>query len=169
MGSKYLLAIFIFVLFSGAANAQTFDSEKDIRKPVKIPAGILHILKKTKAVEECINSEELETVKGLDASWFQAAKVDLNNDKFADYVVKNTKACLNGPRAASWWIFKGSPRGFTQIFEDSVLSLSIKKTKTAGFHDIQTETTMMNIIRNTWTFDGRKYKLRRTKIVKVGG
>ena len=164
MGSKYLLVIFIIVLFSGAAGAQTFDSEKDIRKPVKIPAGILSQLKKTGLVQGCMETSE----EKFGASWFQAARVNLNNDGIADYVVKNKKDCVNGPRAASWWIFKGSARGFVNVFADSVLSLSIKKTKTAGFYDIQTETTMMNIIRNTWTFDGRKYKLTKTKIVKVG-
>ena len=168
MGSKYLPVVFIFVLFFSAAKAQTFDSEKDIKKPVKIPAGILSLLKKAEAVKECLQRGEFDTGERFDASWFRAAKVNLNDDKFADYVVKNNKACLNGPRAASWWIFSGSSRGFKQIFEDSVLLLSIKKTRTAGFHDIQTETTMVNIIRNQWKFDDRKYKLKSTKIIKVG-
>jgi hypothetical protein len=167
MVAKYLPVIFIFVFFIHAGNAQTFQTEEDIKHPAKLPAGVLKLLKKTKAVEECVNSGKLEAGHQLDASWFQAAKVNLNDDKFADYVVKNNEACLNGPRAASWWIFKGSRKGFTEVFEDSVLLLSIKKTRTAGFYDIQTETTMMNIIRNTWTFDGRKYKLKRTKIIDV--
>ncbi len=164
MGSKYLPAFFIFVLFSGAASAQTFDSEKDIGKPVKVPAGILSQLKKTGQVKSCLqNSEEK-----FSASWFQAARVSLSSDGRADYIVKNTKDCLNGPRAASWWIFKGSGRGFTRVFDDSVLLVTIKRTKTKGFYDIETETTMMNIIRNTWKFDGRKYKLIKTKIIEVG-
>ncbi|HEV7644140.1 MAG TPA: hypothetical protein VGO50_09390 [Pyrinomonadaceae bacterium] len=164
MGAKYLLALFIFVLFSGAASAQTFDSEKDIGKPVKVPAGILGQLKKTGLIQGCMETSE----EKFSASWFQAAIVNLNNDGRADYIVKNTKDCLNGPRAASWWIFRGSANGFTKVFDESVLMLTIKRVKTAGFYDIETETTMMNIIRNTWKFDGRKYKLARTKIIEVG-
>jgi hypothetical protein len=167
MGSKYLPVFLMLILFFSAVKAQTFDSEKDIKNPVKIPAGILNLLKKAKAVEECVQSGDLGVGDKLEASWFRAARVDLNNDKLADYVVKSNRSCLDGPRAATWWIFRGSAKGFAKVFEDSVLSLTIKKTKTAGFYDLQTETTMMNIIRNTWTFDGRKYKLRHTKIIDV--
>jgi hypothetical protein len=168
MSSKYLLALFIFILFSVAVNAQTFDSEKDIRKPVKIPAGILSLLEKTGQVKSCLQNDGSGEPAEFSASWFQAARIDLNNDRSADYVVRNTKDCLNGPRAASWWIFRGSAKGFRQVFDDSVLLLTIKRTKTAGFYDIETETTMMNIIRNRWKFDGRKYKLSKTKIIEVG-
>ena len=99
--TKYLSALFFLVLFSGAAaNAQTFDSEKDIRNPVKLPAGILKILRDTRLVAECVEQGE------PNASWFRAAKIDLNGDKFADYVVKSNKDCLNGPRAAGWWRFR---------------------------------------------------------------
>jgi len=168
MVSKYLAVFIMLIFFFSAAKAQTFDTEKDIKNRAKIPAGILKLLGKSAAVGECLGRGDLESADKLSASWFQAARVNLNNDKFADYVVKSDKDCLYGPRAATWWIFRGSPKGFIEVFEDSVLLLSLKKTKTAGFYDIQTETTMVNIIRNTWTFDGRKYKLKRTKIVKVG-
>ncbi len=85
MGSKYLLALFIFVLFSGAVSAQIFDSGKDLRKPVKIPAGILSRLKKTGQVKSCLQNGE----EKFSASWFRAARINLNNDRLADYVVKN--------------------------------------------------------------------------------
>jgi hypothetical protein len=164
MGPKYLLVIFIFVLFSSAASAQTFDSEKDIKHPVKTPAGILNLLKKTGLVQGCMETSE----EKFSASWFQAVIVDLNNDGHADYIIQNKKDCLNGPRAASWWIFKGSAKGFVKVFDDSVLLLTLKKTKTAGFRDIETETTMVDIIRNQWKYNGRKYLLKSTKIIKVG-
>src|ERR1044072_4435110 len=164
MGAKYLPALFILVLFCAAARAQAFDSEKDIGKPVKIPAGVLSLLKKTGLVQGCLETGE----EKISALWFQAARVNLNDDSLADYVVKNTKDCLNGPRAASWWIFRGGKTGFQMVFDDSVLLLTVKRAKTKGFYDIETETTMMNIIRNTWKFDGRKYKLARTKIIEVG-
>jgi hypothetical protein len=82
-------------------------------------------------------------------------------------VVKSNKECLYGSRSANWWIFKGSASGFRQVFNDSILFVTIKKTKTKGFYDIQTETTNVNIIRNTWKFDGREYKLIHTRIIEV--
>jgi hypothetical protein len=153
------------LLFVNTGSAQAFSSEDDIKNPAKIPAGVLKLLGQTKQVRECI--ENGGTDEKFGASWFQAARVDLNGDRLTDYVVRNTKNCLNGPRAATFWIFRANGRGFIQVFEDSVLTLSIKKTRTAGFRDIGTETTMMNIIRNRWKFDGRKYRLRSTKIIDV--
>jgi hypothetical protein len=162
---RTLRLAFIVLLFLNAVSAQTFDSETDIKNPAKIPAGVLKLLRQTKQVRECV--ENGGTDEKFDASWFQAARVDLNGDRFTDYVVRNSKDCLNGPRAATFWIFKTNARNFTQVFEDSVLTLGIKKTRTKGFRDIETETTMVNIIRNRWKFNGRKYKLTSTKIIDV--
>ena len=158
----------LFFVFFGVGKAQTFQSEEDIKHPVKMPLGILRLLKKTEQVASCVRSEELESAAKLDRSWFQAATVKLNGDRFTDYVVKNVHPCLNGPRAASWWIFRGGPKGFVMVMEETVLTLTIKKTKTAGFRDIQTETAMMRIIRNQWKYDSRKYKLKSTKFIEVG-
>jgi hypothetical protein len=165
LSDRTVLLAFIILLFLNTISAQIFDSETDIKNPSKIPAGVLRLLRQTKQVSECV--ENGGTDEKFDASWFQAARVDLNGDRFTDYVVRNSKDCLNGPRAATFWIFRRNARNFTQVFEDSVLTLSIRKTKTNGFRDLETETTMMNIIRNRWKFDGRKYRLRSTKIIDV--
>jgi hypothetical protein len=165
LATRTFLFVFAILFFLNTAGAQSFDSETDIKNPAKIPAGVLNLLERTEQVKECAqNGEEHEK---FSASWFQAARIDLNGDGRADYLVKNNKGCLNGPRAATFWIFRASARGFTEVFEDSVLLVSIEKRKTLGFRDIVTETTMMNIIRNRWKFDGRKYRLKSTKIIDV--
>jgi hypothetical protein len=162
---RKLLLVLFGLLFLNTARAQSFDSETDIENPAKIPAGVLRLLGQTREVRECV--ENGGTVGKFDASWFQASRVDLNGDRSADYLVKNSKDCLNGPRAAMFWIFRANGKSFTQVFEDSVLTLRIKKNRTNGFRDIQTETTMVKVIRNRWKFNGRKYKLTSTKIIDV--
>lgn len=156
---------FTILLFVNSGYSQVFGSEDDIKHTAKIPAGVLKLLGQTNQVRECVENGGAN--EKFDASWFQAAKVDLNGDRLTDYVVRNRKDCLNGPRAATFWIFRANAKSFTLIFEDSVLTLSIKRKRTNGFRDIETETTMMNIIRNRWKFDGRKYRLRSTKIINV--
>src|SRR6185369_4124463 len=102
------------------------------------------------------------------AKWFRAVKVDLTGRGSVDYLVKSHKECLYGPRAATFWIFKRDGRGFRQVFTDSVIDLTIERRKTLGFRNIQTDTTMVNIIRNTWKYNGRVYKLVHTKIIEPG-
>jgi hypothetical protein len=161
---RNLLLIFVLLFFVSAARAQSFNSDDELKKPVRIPAGILRQLEETEKARACIENGEEEK---FEASWFKAVRVDLNGDKFADYLVKSDKGCLDGPRAATWWIFRGGPGGFTAVFEDSVLTLSIKKGKTRGLRNVVTETTMMNIIRNDWRFNGKRYVIRNTQFIEV--
>src|SRR5437867_10086831 len=152
------LLVFGLLLFVNAVFSQSFDSEGKLRNPVKIPAAVLKLLEKTDEVKSCIESPEFA------ADWFRAVKVNLNDDRRPDYLVKSDLTCLYGPRAATWWIFSLGTHGFRQVFSDSVLSLTIERRKTRSFRNIRTETTMVNIIRNTWKFNGRRYKLKTTKI-----
>ena len=154
------------LIFVNAAFSQNFNSEGKLRNAAKIPAGILTQLEKTDEVKHCLQSSEEEVKFG--AGWFRAATINLNDDGRADYLVKSERSCLYGPRAATWWIFSQGPRGFKLVFNDSVLWLSIERRKTKGYRDISTETTMMNIIRNTWKFNGREYKLMGTKFIEPG-
>jgi len=155
------MALVLMLLSCGIAGAQTFGSDGKIPGAVKMPSAVMSVLAKQEQVVSC----EAEATRKT--SWFLTAKVDLNGDRYPDYVVRSNTACLTGPRAASWWIFRGGARGYEKVFDDSVLSVTInRKRRTGGFFDIQTETVMMNIIRNTWKFDGRKYELKSTKIIE---
>jgi hypothetical protein len=169
MVKKYLPVIFTFVLFAGAASAQSFLSEKDIKHPVKMPAGILSSLKKSEVIRQCIQSGDLESADRLKASWFQTAQVNLNDDKLADYVVQGNKPCLDGPRATTFWVFKGRAKGFDNVWEISALMISVnKKKKTRGLYNFnEFETLIGNAVENAWVFDGRKYILKKTKMTDI--
>jgi hypothetical protein len=156
------LVFIVYTIFASEAVAQNFRSEGKLQNTVRIPAGILKLLKETDEVKSCIESPE------FDAGWFAAVKVNLNDDGLPDYLVKSELTCLYGPRAATWWVFRQRPKGFTQVFSDSALSLQIKRRKTGGYRDIETETTMVNIIRNTWKFNGRVYWLQDTNVIEPG-
>jgi hypothetical protein len=169
MWKRYLPVIFTFVLFTGATNAQAFLSEKDIKHPVKMPAGILSSLKKSKVVKQCVESGDVENVNQIKPSWFQVAKVNLNNDRVADYVVQGDKPCLDGPRATTFWVFKGRAKGFDNVWEISALMISVNKKKmTRGLYDFdEFETLIGNAVENLWTFNGRKYVLKKTKLTEI--
>ena len=160
-GLQTLLALLIFV---NAGFSQTFDSETKLRNTVKIPAAILSQLEKTDEVKECLS--RLDEPGRFHPAWFRAVRIDLNADGRADYLVESNKDCLLGPRAANWWVFSGTGRGSKLVYHDSVLWLTLLRHKTRGFRDIRAETTMMNIIRNTWKYDGREYKLVHTRIIE---
>jgi hypothetical protein len=169
MVKKYLPVIFTFVLFAGAANAQSFLSEKDIKHPVKMPAGILSSLKKSEVVKQCVESGDVENVGQIKASWFQVAKINLNNDRVADYVVQGKKGCLDGPRATTFWVFKGRAKGFDNVWEISCLMISVNKKKmTKGLYNFdEFETLIGNAVENVWVFNGRKYVLKKTKMTDI--
>jgi len=134
-----------------------------------MPAGILSLLKKSKVSEQCVQSGDLETANGLKAAWFQAAKIDLNNDKLADYVVQGNKSCLDGPRATTFWVFRGRAKGFDNVWEISALMISInKKKKTNGLYNFdEFETLIGKEVENVWVFNGRKYVLKKTKMTDI--
>jgi hypothetical protein len=141
-------------------------TETDLKHAVRIPAAILTLLEKSEEVSNCLKNYEQKDEFG--AEWFRAVKVNLTGGGSADYLVKSHKECLYGPRAATFWIFAGGGRAFRQVFTDSVIDLTIERRKTRGFRDIQTDTTMVNIIRNTWKYNGRVYKLTHTKFIEPG-
>ena len=161
-----LLTLLLTLIFANAAFSQIFDSETKLRNTVKIPAAIQAQLERSEEVAQCLRQGDENT--RFSPSWFQATKIDLNDDGRSEYVVKSAKDCLYGPRAATWWIFSPSGRGFRQVFYESVISFALQKRRTHGFRDIRTETVMMNIIRNTWRYDGREYKLVKTRIIEPG-
>jgi hypothetical protein len=169
MAAKFLLIIFTFLLFVSVAGAQSFLSEKDIKHPVKMPAGILILLKKSKVAQQCVQSGDLEIASGLKASWFQAAKVNLNGDKISDYLVQGNKPCLDGPRATTFWVFKGRAKGFDNVWEISCLMISVnKKKKTNGLYNFdEFETLIGKEVENVWVFKGRKYVLKKTKMTDI--
>jgi hypothetical protein len=154
--------LFVSLIAFRSTRAQTFESEGDLKNGAAIPAGILKLLARSDEVKNCTENADLMP------SWFRAVKIELNGDRSPDYLIKSELQCLNGPRAATWWIFTRGPSGFKQVFNDSVLSLTILRKKTRGYRNIRTETTMVNIIRNQWVFDGRKYHLKKTEIIEPG-
>ena len=156
------MVILCSLMFVGATYGQTFESEGKLRNTVKLPTAVLALLKKTEEVKHC--SEEAEFSPG----WFRAIKINVNDDGKPDYLVKSELSCLYGPRAATWWIYSQGPKGFSLVFNDTVLSLTIGGRKTNGYRDIQTDTTMVNIIRNTWKYNGHVYKLKSTKEIEPG-
>jgi hypothetical protein len=154
------------LIFANAAASQTFSTENDLTHTVKIPAAILNLLGRSEEVKNCLENYEQNDKFG--EKWFRAVKLNLTGRGYTDYLVKSERECLFGPRAATFWIFSPKGRAFRQVFSDSVIDLTIKRTTSRGYKDIQTETTMVNVIRNTWKFDGRIYKLTATKLIEPG-
>jgi hypothetical protein len=166
MRSKYLLVFFIFGLSCSAVYAQTFQFEEEIKPRVKAPAGILKLLGKEPNVADCLKDNKLDPV------WFEVARIDLNGDKFADYVVKeigDERCYLAGANIVTWLVFKGSARGFEKVFHEASFSWSLdSKKKTNGFRNIETDSfTAVKEITGWWVFNGKKYKFLRSRVRKL--
>jgi len=125
----------------------------------------LKLLSKEPNIAECLKDNK------LDQAWFEVAKVDLNGDKFPDYVVKemgDERCLLAGANIVTFLVFKGSAVGFAKVFGEASFSVNLDKKKTNGFRNIETDSfTAVKEITGWWAFDGKKYKFLRSRVRKL--
>ena len=134
--------------------------EEQFRGNTEIPNGVIASLKKSWLAGCPSRRTEVE----FSPDWFEAVRLDLNDDSYPDLLVKakDPNECFNG-NAISWWAFSGRPKGYRMVFYAYTLSFRVESRKTRGFFDLLTGRCTGNACLNTiFKFDGRKYRPRRS-------
>lgn len=144
----------------------SFGVEDELERPVKTPKDVLAVLRKDQDVKDCLQSAQENGEEPSDLStWFAASKIDLNNDRQPDLVIKPDYWCLHGASAGPFWVFHHTEQGYVLVLKAGGMGLHILKTQTKGFRNIETSSVVgsENVSTQTYQFDGRQYKLTSSK------
>jgi hypothetical protein len=140
----------------------SFSSEGNILNRVKLPKDILEQLSDydNGQLKECQNGNWR---KADINDHFAASKININGDKQQDLIVQAQTTCFMGAHNTTFWIFarvgqRLSP-GYELVFDLRADFLSILKTSTNGYRDIETAShTAVELYTTKWKFDGQKYQ-----------
>lgn len=139
----------------------SFYGEDKLKSPIRISEKILNVLKKDKEVRRCFGAEP--RTQDL-RSWFEATKINLNDDNYSDILVKGKDGigrtesnCING-NAVSFWIFRKKQTGFELVLRLYTITVEIGRKKSEGFYNISTVRNSANSSYSTlYAFKGNHY------------
>ncbi|HVE57701.1 MAG TPA: hypothetical protein VNB22_12785 [Pyrinomonadaceae bacterium] len=158
--------VFCFSLFSfGQSYETSFYGEDKLKSPIRIPEKILNVLKKDKAVQRCFGAEpQMQDLR----NWFEAAKINLNDDNYSDILIKGKddirkkeSNCING-NAVSFWLFRKKQNGYELVLRLYTITVEIGTKKSGGFYNINTIRNTANASYTTF------YAFKRNKYVEIG-
>jgi hypothetical protein len=180
--SVKIVYAFLLIMLAGTANVHaknggssqyakeqtTFSSEEKISNAVKLPTSVLEQLAK-------FNDQQLEkclTLRANKADHFAATHVNINSDKRQDLIVQAQTPCFMGAHNTSFWLFTVNAdkqtQNFQLTFDTAVDSLSVLKTYSQGFRDLETRSQTLNEIYTIrWRFDSRKYQPYKCKTINL--
>ena len=171
--------VLLSTLIGFLAGAQSFNSvlaqrsgqtrfgvEEPIRRPVRIPAPILRMLRRDEQVQQCFQNDEN---RGSDIrSWFVASAMNLNDDRQPDLIVKlsdNAPLCLIGANVGPFWVFSNTGQigeGYELVLSESGLGLTILNAKSNGYRNIEmgaaAGAAFLSV--SIYRFDGQVYQRR---------
>ena len=156
---KLLPVLLCIVASSIWCGGQSFAVEQKLPKLVNLPDGIYKILLKNNDINDILNKAKGEGIsaKAIKKQFFQAAKVNINDDRLTDLLVKG-QSYLQGMNTTHFWIFKNTKTGYILVFETVTFGLKILKKKSKGYRIIESalpggDKAFFNYFR----FDGQKY------------
>ena len=104
------------------------------------------------------------TRKGL-----EAAVVHLHGPNERDLVVVGSGPPFIGSNVGPFWVIRDLPTGPQVVLSTITLALSIQKTSSQGFRDIETSAaTAVEGSTTTFHFNGKKYVMSRQKSYPLG-
>ena len=128
-----------------------FDMESRIKRRVKVPQYVIEQMVRSERRDgSSVSAEEI-------ASDAAGALVNLNDDGRDDLFVRADP----GANITGFWLFRNTGRRWELVLYTLAHDLSIKKSRTKGFHDVEIEALSAA---TGWValykFDGVKYKPR---------
>jgi hypothetical protein len=138
--------------------------EEDWEHTVPLPRDVLNILRKDEFVRKR-SLKKGESVQHITASLFVAEEIDLNDDGKPDLAVKGSdESGLSFADRGYFWIFQTVPHGHRLVLSVDGNGFSAMKTKTHGFHSIESGTTIPAFSETElYTYNGREYRLTRRR------
>lgn len=138
---------------------QSFSMERDFPNQTTLPDSLYKILLRDKDINDTIeeSKDSSTTTKALKKQFFQTTRVNLNNDKLPDLVVK-AQSLLLGANVTRFWIFKQTSKGYVLVLETVTHSLSILRNKSEGHRNIRCDKlSAVQLFTNYYRFDGDNY------------
>ena len=122
-----------------------FGAEGDFDKPVPLPIEALQLLRKSKdaddSVQECAEQEGIPASQ-IPASWFVASEIRLSGRPASGLVIRGEHECLGGAHIAQFWVLARSNAGYDIVFRGRADALSVMRTRTNGYRNLQLIFTM---------------------------
>jgi hypothetical protein len=100
----------------------------------------------------------------IEATFFVASQIHLDDQKDPDLIITSAKRnpCLGGANIDTFWVFYSTPQGYKLGLKVITFSLQVRKTKTKGYRDIDTEKpTGGEVFTTIFKFDGSQYQVWR--------
>jgi hypothetical protein len=138
---------------------QTHFTAEDagVQHPVKIPAGVMAILRNDERVRNILKSENLRP-EALPESWFSAAEVYLGAPHEADYIVA-AEGPMVGANISPFWVVIHTAAGYKLALSLSAHDLEVGRTRAGSYRDLTIYSmTAMTITTVHFRFDGNEYK-----------
>lgn len=150
-----VLGVVVMASLSSAQKYETsFYGENSFSNPIQIPVEVSKKLKKDWEAKGCSSSDGQ-----FSNSRFEATKVNLNNDRLPDLLIKakDPNHCLNG-NAVSFWAFTMRGGTFTPVFYTYTLSLEVTEKRSKNYFELWTGRCTASICFNRlFAFDGQEY------------
>lgn len=149
-----VIVFFFSIAVFGQRYETSFYDEYAFKNSVPIPMRVLKKLRQNEEIQKCIQSFGSEP---FSADWFEATRIKLNNDKFADLLVKGKIRCLSG--SATWfWFFRRKQNRYELVLSIYTIGVEIDRKKSRGFYKIITNRSTANTTYTTfYAFTGKKY------------
>ncbi len=160
---SFIVCTILVFCFSPIVFGQKFQDsffiEEKFKKPVRVPTSALNSLKQDKEIQRCLKSGNLSK---LSANWFEATKINLNNDRFPDLFVKAKEGCLTG-NAISVWFLRNDKTKYEVVLTDYTLVVDIDKKLSKRFYNITTNrSTPSTTFWTVYIFNGKRYVKKRS-------
>ena len=152
----------LFFYYTASAHSQTqrkpvpeqtdFGADSDLDRPIPVPEAALKTLR----------SALQATPDELPAEQLRASEIHLDGSTEVDLVVP----VLAGGHAASFYILRPTSDGYQLIFDSGGDSMTVLRTRSHGYRDLQVEGITMagkNVTTVIYRFDGHKYVKAREK------
>lgn len=167
---KYILLTVVLFMMTVNSFAQTknkklvykqqsvFSSEEKVRNQTKIPHNILQQLKKynDSQLENCQKDKDFR--QSNISKHFAASKINFN--RFTGFVIQAQTPCFMGAHNTTFWIFQPIQKDkYKLLFDISADSLTLLKTQTKGYRDVETSSLTVNEVSTIkWKFNGKIYQ-----------
>ena len=138
---------------------QSFGLERKFLNQITLPDSIYKNLLRDKDISDTIeeSKDSYTTTKALKKQFFQTTRVNLNNDKLPDLIIK-AQSRLAGANITRYWIFERAGKGYVLVFKLEAFGISLLKNRSRGYRNIKGYSISSTQIFTTYfRFDGKKY------------
>jgi hypothetical protein len=143
------------------------DSEPVVQHPVAISDAELAVLANDEMMRKELDQDP--PIPKLTREGLEAAVVHLHGPNERDLVVVGSGAPFIGANVGPFWVIRDLPTGPQVVLSTITLGLSIQKTSSQGFRDIEASAaTAVEGSTTSFRFNGKKYGMSQQQSYPLG-